>query len=277
VDVAGVDRASLAQEIARRLNDSATALRTQWNAAEPTRHCILDDLLPEDVARKIAGSFPDLSQLMLRSSMRERKRVGVQVDSYDPIIGDILYAFQEPVVCDAVRAITGHLSYAPDPSLYAAGISVMADGDYLSPHVDNSHDGDGKVYRSLNLLYYVSPDWDPSWGGNLELWDPKVRAATVAECRFNRLLLMETTPTSWHSVSKVHADRPRYCVSNYYFSDTSPVGHDYRHVTTFNGWPDEHLKRALLTVTDKVVFNAVGRLAPALTKRTKHRLPTAGK
>jgi Rps23 Pro-64 3,4-dihydroxylase Tpa1-like proline 4-hydroxylase len=271
------DRASFAQEIVRRLREHEPTLKSQWQGATPTRHAILDDLLPDEVAHKIAGSFPDPAALMLRSSMRERKRVGVRVDEYDPVIGDILYAFQQAEVCDAVRAITGHASYSPDPSLYAAGISVMADGDYLSPHIDNSHDGDGVVYRSLNLLYYVSPEWDPACGGNLELWDPKVRTSTVADCRFNRLVLMETTPTSWHSVSKVHTQQPRYCVSNYYFSESSPVGHDYRHVTTFNGWPHEHAKRAVLTLTDKVLFNGVARFAPALTKRTKHRLPVNGK
>ena len=272
-----VDRASLAAKLAQRLHEHRGDLRAQFQAATPTRHCILDDVLPDDAARLIGSRFPDPGTLMQRSSIRERKRVGVDVGSYDPIVGDILFAFQDPAVCEEVRAITGHADYAPDPSLYAAGISVMADGDYLSPHIDNSHDGDGRVYRSLNLLYYVSPDWDPAWGGNLELWDRKVRTPTVAECRFNRLVLMETNPTSWHSVSTVHGPHARYCVSNYYFSVQSPVGHDYRHVTTFTGWPDEHAKRALLTVTDRVVFNLIGRVAPSITKRTKHRLPVAPK
>ena len=32
----------------------------------------------------------------------------------------------------------------------------MPQGNYLKPHLDNSHDRDRKRYRVLNLLYYVT-------------------------------------------------------------------------------------------------------------------------
>ena len=46
-----------------------------------------------------------------------------------------------------------------DETLYAGGISLMKNKDFLNPHLDNSHDKDKKKYRRLNLLYYVTPDW----------------------------------------------------------------------------------------------------------------------
>ena len=39
-----------------------------------------------------------------------------------------------------------------------AGLA-MFEGDFLNPHVDNSHDANREKYRRLNLLFYVSPDW----------------------------------------------------------------------------------------------------------------------
>jgi Rps23 Pro-64 3,4-dihydroxylase Tpa1-like proline 4-hydroxylase len=58
------------------------------------------------------------------------------------------------------------------------------------------------MYRVLNLLYYVTPDWNPEFGGNLELWDngPK-ESQRVIPAKFNRLALMATHEESWHSVS----------------------------------------------------------------------------
>ena len=47
----------------------------------------------------------------------------------------------------------------------------MGRNGFLNPHIDNSHDGDIRLYRALNLLYYVFPSWQRSNGGNLELWD----------------------------------------------------------------------------------------------------------
>jgi hypothetical protein len=48
----------------------------------------------------------------------------------------------------------------PDDKLYAGGISLMGKNQFLNPHLDNSHDKDREKWRVLNLLYYVTPDWD---------------------------------------------------------------------------------------------------------------------
>ena len=155
---------------------------------------------------KLAARFPDDDKLMLRSTIRERKRVGVDVKKYDSIVGDYLFAFQHPAVVNAICELTGMAGLEPDPTLYASGISVMGHGDFLNPHIDNSHDGDGKRYRALNLLYYVSHDWQIDYGGNLELWDSGVKREHRIWSRFNRLVVMETTNSSWHSVSKLRVD-----------------------------------------------------------------------
>ena len=81
---------------------------------------------------------------------------------------------------------------------------------------------------------------------------------------------MGTRRQSWHSVSRVNADAERWCVSNYYFSDSSPEGVDYRHVTTFAGRPEEPVKKLLLRA-DGIALNALGRVLPILMRVTRHR------
>jgi Rps23 Pro-64 3,4-dihydroxylase Tpa1-like proline 4-hydroxylase len=265
-------RATMAQAIAARLEHDAATLTQSWRAALPFRHFIVDDLLPPELARRIGDAFPAPAQLLQRSTLREKKRIGIQVDRYDPVIGDALFAFQEPEVLAAVARITGLRDMTADPTLYASGVSVMDRGDFLNPHLDNSHDGDRRRYRVLNLLYYVSPGWSSDHGGNLELWDADVRTPTLVESRFNRLAVIETHQASWHSVNPVRVAGSRRCVSNYYFSPDPPTGTPYRHVTTFTGRPDEPVKRLLLGVVDGVVLNFVGRRLPWLTQLSRHRL-----
>jgi hypothetical protein len=118
------------------------------------------------------------------------------------------------------------------------------------------------LYRTLNLLYYVTPDWELANGGNLELWDRDVRGNVTIESRFNRLVLMETTPCSWHSVSRISVDRFRCCVSNYYFSLRSPTGADYFHVTSFSARPEQKVRR-LIGWADAKVRQGLRRLVPA--------------
>jgi len=263
-------RAEFAAAIATRLRADAPQLARAFAQAQPVRHFVVDGLLPADWLRAVAAAFPRPEQLLLKRSLREHKRVGVAVERYHASIGDLLFAFQDPGVVAAVAAITGIAGLEPDPTLYASGISVMGKGDFLNPHLDNSHDGDQRHYRVLNLLLYTAPDWDPADGGNLELWPVDRRAPRTIDARFARLVVMETGPRSWHSVSRVRADRARLCVSNYYFAAASSSGHDYRHVTTFAGRPEEPVKRALLAA-DALLRNALGRAFPRLLQRGPHR------
>ncbi len=140
----------------------------------------------------------------------------------------------------------------------------MSLGCYLNPHLDNSHDRFRKKYRVLNSLYYVSPHWQPQWGGNLQLWPEGLKGKPVEiPSVFDRLVIMETHKHSLHRVTPVvHNDR-RCCVSNYYFSEKSPIGFDYYHSTSFYGWPDEPLKKKML-LRASALMRTIGRktLAP---------------
>lgn len=223
--------------------DRARAAFAQSANEVGVRYCAIDELLPAAWARQVSQAFPEPSGMRLMDSFRERKYTSKAFDRFHPLMADITFAVQDPRVVAVVERITGIRDQQPDAKLYAGGLSAMVKGHFLGPHIDNSHEGSRQQYRTLNLLYYVSPDWSLEKGGNLELWDRGVRQRTTIVSRFNRLALMETTPTSWHSVSPVQAEEVRRCVSNYYFSPTSPTGQPYFHVTSFSAWPEQPFKR----------------------------------
>lgn len=266
-----VQRDLFSDLIVKKLAAQKVELANDWRCSKPVRHLVVDDLLPSDIATRISQAFPCPADLVKKATLREHKCVGVQLEKYDPIIADALYAFQQPAVAEIVGEITGISGMVADPSLYAGGISVMEKGNFLNPHIDNSHDGDQQLYRVVNLLYYSSPDWQDDFGGHLELWDTAVRKPVRLTCRFNRLAIMETNKQSWHSVCRVTADRTRQCVSNYFFSTEPSNGIPYKHVTTFTGRPEEPWKRIVLWALDSVALNTVGRFFPSLVKRTSHR------
>jgi Rps23 Pro-64 3,4-dihydroxylase Tpa1-like proline 4-hydroxylase len=249
---------NIADLILDRLKKDEVTISEGFNKSHEfiDRFVIIDNLLPNDLAQKIFDSFPNEEQMRLMKSFRETKFTSKNVKEMEPIIGEALFAFQDERVVKLVEKLTGLKKQNPDPFLYAGGISLMKKGHFLNPHIDNSHDKDRKQYRTLNLLYYVTPGWQEEFGGNLELWDDQVLKKVTIPSLFNRLVLMETNAHSWHSVSPVLVETPRACVSNYYFSPDSPSGHDYFHITAFSARPEQLLVRAWCRV-DTVLRSAL--------------------
>lgn len=256
-----MDQQELTKLILDRLISKGAEIRREWTnpTGTPTRHFVIDKLLPDEIANAIYDAFPkDANGFYSRESFREKKRTSAHLDEFEPILGNVTRAFHDPSVIELVSELVGFTQIEPDPSLYAGGLSMMFKGDFLNPHIDNSHDAKRDRYRRLNLLYYVSPNWKPENGGNFELWDKDRKIPKTLVSAFNRLIVMETNKTSWHSVSSVKVDIPRCCVSNYFFSSISPDETDYFHVTSFTGRPEEGGKRAL-GIIDNALRNAVSK------------------
>ncbi|MFW2437915.1 MAG: 2OG-Fe(II) oxygenase [Arenicellales bacterium] len=243
-----MERTEISGLILEKLKAEKSSIRQSYLDTKDTiGHFFVDDLLPEDVALAIYKAFPPADKMKLNKSLREYKYIAAQMDRYDPILEEALFAFQDQRIIDLIGSICEIDSLYPDEKLYAGGISRMEKSQFLNPHLDNSHDKDRKKWRVLNLLFYVSPDWEQEFGGNLELWPDGMKGRQITlHSKFNRLAVMATHDTSWHSVSPITHDAARCCVSNYYFSD-SPLKDDIDfHVTSFRGRPEQKIRDVVL-------------------------------
>lgn len=243
-----VDRRDIADIIVARMSSEKERMAAQYAETRGgIGHFYIDDLLPEELALAIHARFPKPETMKLKKTLREYKYIAAQMDHYDPILEECIYAFQDDRVVELIKYICNMKSAYPDKHLYAGGISMMGKNQYLNPHIDNSHDKDRNRWRVLNLLYYVTPDWKESNGGNLEIWPRGIKnGQTTIHSRFNRLAVMATHNQSWHSVSPISVDRFRCCVSNYYFADEALRPEDSFHVTSFRGRPEQKLRDVML-------------------------------
>ncbi len=229
-----MNRAQIADLILSRLEPDAGTLARDFSRPGRIPSCQAQNLLPVELVEQIYRSFPSSERMILKRSIKESKHIAAQMNEYDPLLEEIVYAFQDARVVNLIARITGIPMLEPDADLYAGGISAMSKGAYLRPHLDNSHDKGRERYRVLNLLFYVTPGWQEDHGGSLQLWDEGPRgAARTFPSLFNSLVIMLTDQNSWHSVNEVRHEGRRCCVSNYYFSRRSPSEADYFHATTF--------------------------------------------
>jgi Rps23 Pro-64 3,4-dihydroxylase Tpa1-like proline 4-hydroxylase len=264
------NRHDLANYVIQRLQDSKERLHAEFLTPEQMRTCVLDDVFPADIARAIYPALPSQEELILKKNLREFKYIGVQMNHYNSLLEEILYAFQDVRVVTLLKEITGIPYLIPDENLYAGGISMMVKGQYITPHLDNSHNRDRTLYRMLNLLYYVTPDWKEGYGGNLELWDKDLRQKKrVLNSQFNRLVMMATNRSSWHSVNPIKVDGRRCCISNYYFSPVTLDAQDYFHVTSFRGRPGQAIADIALR-TDTLLRNKIRKVFPRGIVKNPH-------
>lgn len=266
------DRHQIASAVVERLDSATiqTAAAAFAGSCDAAQWFAIDELLPVSMAEAIYRSFPPATQMRERKSLREHKYVAAQMNLYDPQAEEALFAFHDTRVVERVARITGLAELQADPMLYAGGISVMTKGNFLNPHLDNSHNNERSLYRVLNLLYYASPGWGAESGGHLELWPRGVKDQPLTiPSLFNRLVVMTTGPASWHSVCAVRSDAPRCCVSNYYFSP-APLGNNpYFRVTSFRGRPEQPL-RDLMLQFDARLRQAVRLFKPKGIVQTSH-------
>lgn len=265
-----LDRKLLAQQITKKISEQKENLIQQFKNNQSIPYFFIDDLLDESLVMEIYNAFPPSKDMMPKKSIRENKLVSAQMNNHHPLLEEIIYAFQEPEVVKIIEEITQFDELLPDTQLYAGGISMMEKGNFLKPHLDNSHDMERNNYRVMNLLYYVSPDWELENGGNLELWPNGIDASqdTIVS-KFNRLAVMVTHDKSLHSVSEIVADENRCCVSNYYFREKPVTHHPYFHVTSFYDTKDHMVNRTVLTL-DRKLRNFIRKIFPKGVVKNPH-------
>ena len=265
-------RNDIAALILERLQQEKATLKKQFfDSKNQIGFFYVDNLLPDDLAKKIFNNFPNLNEVKTKKNLREKKSVGYEMNKYHPLLEEVIYAFQDQKIVDFIAETCELQTIFPDDNLYAGGLSMMRKGSFLSPHLDNSHDKDLKLWRVLNLLYYVSPNWKLENGGNLEIWPNGIKEKPITfESKFNRLVVMATHQQSWHSVNKVLVDDVRCCVSNYYFSNTPILNSDTFHITTFRGFPEEKMKDFLLQI-DNSIRNFARKLFKKGVRKNPHQ------
>jgi Rps23 Pro-64 3,4-dihydroxylase Tpa1-like proline 4-hydroxylase len=243
-----LEKQDVSEIIYAHILENKQSLIEQFCASEKTiGYFYLDNVLPVELALECSKVFPKLDEMKMLKSIKEYKYVSAQMDKHHQLLESVIYAFQNVKIVKLIGEICNISSLYPDDSLYAGGLSLMAKGNFLNPHLDNSHDAERERWRVLNLLYYVTPNWSTENGGHLELWPngPK-KEPIVIESKFNRLIVMATHSSSWHSVNKVAINSSRCCISNYYFSDSALRETDKFHVTKFRGRPNQIFANLLL-------------------------------
>ncbi|MET0182613.1 MAG: 2OG-Fe(II) oxygenase [Caulobacterales bacterium] len=264
------DAEDIAAQIANRLSRDIDDLTAAFGPPDPhrVRWCAIDDVLPESFAEEAFHDLPALPEMVRRADDKERKYVTANIDKLNETVRRLVIALNSPKIANVVARIMGKRELQTDTLLYNGGVTVMAPGDFMRPHLDNSHDFNRSRRREVVLLFYISPHWEDRYGGALSVWpNARKNGPTPIAFRPNRLVIMETTDDSWHSVDPIIGPMPRANVIAYYYAspaDKSPV-----RLTHFAAWPNEPIRNALFQA-EFHMRNFVARLGVRRPTKNKH-------
>lgn len=211
--------------------------KLEWNTAKPFNHLVIDNFLPEDLANKVAEEFPDADSDFWYeySNPLEIKKACSDWNKFTPSIYQVFMEFFNSKTVDYLSRITDKI-LIPDVGLHGGGLHCHKPGGKLNTHLDYNIHPKLNLQRKLNIILYVSKDWDPSWNGALGLWENNSetnqpgKLIQKIDCVFNRAVIFDTTQMSWHGLPDpviCPEDRSRNSLAAYYLCDP-PTNTDTR-------------------------------------------------
>ena len=173
---------------------------------EPFNHWVFDDFFSIERAKKLSGEFLDYDDpnWFDYNNPVENKKSLNNWYCFPPETYKVFAYLNSPEFIDILKGVTGIDKLYPDIGLHGGGWHIHKTGGKLNVHLDYSIHPKLHLQRKLNLIVYLSEDWNIEWGGSLQLWShdeqskkPKELVRTVDNI-FNRAILFDTTQNSWH-------------------------------------------------------------------------------
>lgn len=198
------------------------SLAAEYQSASPFPHIVIDNFLPEEVLRAVLADFPSNEGRPFFDRDQERLKFQVSpLECPSPAVRNLFAELNGEAFLTFLEELTGIDGLIADPYFVGGGLHETKRGGHLGIHADfNIHDK-LKLERKLNLLVYLNEEWDPRFGGNLELWDQQMNACrkSVAPV-FGRAVIFNTALDSYHG----HPDplncppeRTRRSIATYYY------------------------------------------------------------
>ncbi|MEO6576639.1 MAG: 2OG-Fe(II) oxygenase [Polyangiaceae bacterium] len=222
-----------------KLRALAKAREQSYRDARPFPHAVFDQLLGEKVAVPLAEAFPrpDHPGWMRRDYDEQAARLGqLQRTGFAGVDGAIRHLLNElsgMAFLDFLFTLTGIEGLIPDAHFRGAGPSLTLPGGHLALHADFNRDRTRHLERKVTVIYYLGRDWEPAWGGALELWNAERTKCEVAILpALDRLVVMAHGDTYWHGHPAPLAcpeGRFRASISAYYFVAAPSADEDDAH------------------------------------------------
>ena len=218
----------------------ADGCKSTYSLANPFPHIIFDNFLPTDIAKQCYNEMSQHQDWMFDSMMgypedERDSQVNKWWTPYDtesknrlevdmPAVWKSLEYFNSRQFLMFLEKLTGIEGLIADVDYEGGGIHRIKNGGRLELHSDYNKHPTQDMWRRINLLLYLTPNWN--YNGHLDLCKKEglVKVKSILPT-FNRAVIFNTTDDSIHGhpTPLVCPDEiSRYSFALYYFTKDRP-------------------------------------------------------
>jgi Rps23 Pro-64 3,4-dihydroxylase Tpa1-like proline 4-hydroxylase len=236
-------------------------LAARYRSNRPFPHIVFDEFLVPRAAFEAARDFPgnDDQHWTRYRHINENKAHTDHWDDFPPTIAAIVREMNSPRFLALLTKVTGIEGLRADPDIEGGGMHQSWQGGFLNVHTDfTMHRKNPTWRRRCNLILYMNEDWNPEWGGALQLWDSRMKDnMETVPCLLNYAVLFNT-PKALHGFPDPLAcpeNRSRKSVQWYYY--TADESEDaVPEATTYYARPQDPATKRVLMQLDNLALRA---------------------
>ena len=255
----------------------ASTIAERFALREPFRHVVIDDFFSAGYARRLLAEFPDFERGNARNEAGElgNKSTVERIRGLGSPYCDLDDLIKSTAFLRLVGKLTGIENLLYDPWYFGGGTHENRGGQDLDPHIDFNRHPIENWHRRLNLIVYLNPEWQDSWGGSLEIHtDPRAddNQVELITPLFNRCVIFETTESSWHGFSRItlpesKEELSRRSIALYFYTQNRPteeLADTHSTIYVNRALPDHIVAGRTLDDAD------VGKIRALLKRRDQH-------
>jgi hypothetical protein len=225
----------LQQSINSSVFSDTDALRRSFTEAKPFRHIAIDNFFTPETLAGLVESFPAFDEKL---AINENGEVGAKaVHEKITSLGSSWRQLDKLVKGEEFRQLISSITGIPDlqydPYYFGGGTHENRQGQGLDAHVDFNIHPVTRQHRRMNLIVYLTEEWQDEWGGSIQLHrdpylPPSLDDIVTVTPLLNRAVIFETNEYSWHGFPRIELPEDKQHLSRksfalYYYTDTRPA------------------------------------------------------
>ncbi len=216
-------------------------LREKYLTALPFPHLVIDNFCDNKKLDVIFDNIPDLENKSADSIFASNKFEKSAYYSIHPYFKEYYEQIKSSKMNDFLSYISCRDIFV-DPKNHGGGLHVGKGKSSLDMHLDyNYHPINKFWWREMNVLFYLTKNWKPEYGGHLELEDLRTGTRKKLDIGYNKLIIQECSNYSLHGYRRTNFpdNMSRISIATYAFS--KHVNHLEKPRTT-DWFPNRHGK-----------------------------------